>query len=178
MIHYILGKTTSEFVPYMTMGSCALLSAALTFFFLPETKGTVLPGTIEEAVQLKPYLAHRRRCKQRKVAIVSEEMATLKGEAVWSALATDRNTKLYNISISLWFSFFHHKFRLALQRQETRAYVVVAIVTFERLFQSLFGFLPLFNKASHSSGEYKRICLRVVTYSQQWKRRRRVLRPI
>lgn len=56
-----LGETTSKFVPYMVMGLLALLSAALSFFILPETKGTVLPATPKEAAALKPILQHRKQ---------------------------------------------------------------------------------------------------------------------
>jgi len=48
------------------MGILALLSAFCSFVFLPETKGTILPGTIEEAAELKPYLQNKMLEKNQK----------------------------------------------------------------------------------------------------------------
>lgn len=85
-----LGETTSKFVPYLAMGGIALLSSVCSFFVLPETKGTVLPGTVEEAAKLKPYLPHKRELRRRKVAgidrkeklaiVDAQELQTLKGD--------------------------------------------------------------------------------------------------
>ncbi|XP_078490339.1 organic cation/carnitine transporter 2-like [Ciona intestinalis] len=48
-----LGETTSEFVPFIVMGSLALISSALSILKLPETKGTTLPARITDAEALK-----------------------------------------------------------------------------------------------------------------------------
>jgi len=61
-----LGETTSRYIPYLVMGILALLSAFCSFVFLPETKGTILPGTIEEAAELKPYLQNKMLEKNQK----------------------------------------------------------------------------------------------------------------
>jgi len=77
-----LGRTNDKRIPYVIMGCIALVSALLSFIFLPETKGTVLPATVEDAVQLKPYIAHRKQLKrknrQKEFAEIQEELKNLK----------------------------------------------------------------------------------------------------
>jgi len=77
-----LGRTNDKRIPYVIMGCIALLSASLSFIFLPETKGTVLPATVEDAVRLKPFIAHRRRYRKSnetaRTTVDSEELKELK----------------------------------------------------------------------------------------------------
>jgi len=79
------GRTNDKRIPYVIMGCIALLSATLSFIFLPETKGTVLPATVEDAVELKPYISHhkssRRTNKIIEMAASKEELKNLKVSA-------------------------------------------------------------------------------------------------
>lgn len=52
---HIQGRTVDQALPYIIFG-CLYISVALLSLLLPETKGTRLPITIADAIELEKYV--------------------------------------------------------------------------------------------------------------------------
>jgi MFS family permease len=62
----LLGTLYSRNIPYIIYGSLAMTSAVLYLIFLPETKGLILPDTIEEMINDNDNKSHDDSMKEKK----------------------------------------------------------------------------------------------------------------
>ena len=57
---YIQGRTVDQALPYIIFG-CLYISVAFLSLLLPETKGTHLPITIADAIELEKYVGFKKK---------------------------------------------------------------------------------------------------------------------